>query len=68
MMHIFYSPEIDDPDNQQVPIQQLECFLAEHSILNNGHLDIVAPSHKNNNPNISDSLLIIAKLLFMLCS
>ena len=65
MMSLFYSPEIDDPDNQQFPIQQLACFFAEHNIFNNGHLDIVAPSPNNNNPNMSASFLIMAKLLFM---
>ena len=33
-------------------------------IFNNGHLEIVAPYPKNNNPDISVSVLIMAKLLF----
>ena len=37
-------------------------------IFNNGHLDIVAPFPKNNNLNISDSFLIMAKFLFVFCS
>ena len=42
--------------------------FSEASIFNNGHLEIFAPSPKNNNPNIPASFLIIAKLLFMFCS
>ena len=43
-------------------------FFAEASIFNNRNIEIVAPSPKNNNPNISAYFLIIAKLLFMFCS
>ena len=42
--------------------------LPEFIIFNNGHLEIVAPSTKNNNSNISASFLIIAKLLFLFYS
>ena len=40
----------------------------ESRMFNNGHIEIVAPSHKNNNPNISDYFLIVAKLLSMFYS
>ena len=43
-------------------------LFAEASIFNKWHLDIVAPSPKNNNPNISSYFLIMAKFLFMFCS
>ena len=43
-------------------------FFSEAIIFNNGHLEIVASSPKNKNPNISASFLIIAEFLFMLCS
>ena len=43
-------------------------FSPEAVIFNNGHLEMVAPSPKINNPNIFASLLIIYKLLFMFCS
>ena len=43
-------------------------FFAEASIFNNGHPYIVAPSPKNNNPNMSAYFLIMAKFLFMFCS
>ena len=43
-------------------------FVVESIIFNNGHIEIVAPSPKNNNPNISDSFLIIAEFLFIFCS
>ena len=43
-------------------------FFTEATIFNNGHLDIVAPSPKNNNPNMSASFWIMAKFLFMFCS
>ena len=42
-------------------------FFSEASIFNNGHLEIVTPYPKNNNPNISASFLIIAKFLFVFC-
>ena len=42
-------------------------FFAESRIFNNRHLEIVAPSPKNNNPNIFASFLIISKFPFMLC-
>ena len=43
-------------------------LFLESSIFNNGHLEIVSPSPKNNNPNIPASFLIIDKFLFMFCS
>ena len=43
-------------------------FFAEARIFKNGHLEIVAPSPKNNNPNISTYFFIISKFLFMFCS
>ena len=43
-------------------------FLPEAKIINNGYLEIVEPSPKNNNPNISASFLITTKFLFVLCS
>ena len=43
-------------------------FFAESSIFNNGNIEIMAPSPKNNNPNIYASFLIISKLLFIFCS
>ena len=39
-------------------------FPPEARIFNNGHIETVAPSPKNNNPNISASFLIISKFLF----
>ena len=43
-------------------------FFAEIRLFNNEHLEIVAPSPKNNNPNMSASFLIMGKFLFMFCS
>ena len=43
-------------------------FPPEAIIFNNGYIEIVAPSLKNNNPNISASLLIIENYIFMFCS
>ena len=43
-------------------------FFVEAIILNYGNLDILAPSPKNNNPNMSASFLIMDKFLFVLCS
>ena len=37
-------------------------------IFNNGDIEIVAPSAKNKDTNISASSLIMAKLFFMFCS
>ena len=50
---------------QNFPKQQLVCRI---HYIQKVHLDIVAPSPKNNNPNMSAYYLIINKFLFMLCS
>ena len=42
-------------------------FYQNQKYSTNGKLKIVAPSRKNNNPNILDSFLIMAKFLFMFC-
>ena len=68
MLRLFYCPELDDPDNKNNYNTATGMLFAEASIFNNEHLDIVAPSPKNNNPNMSASFLIIAKFLFMFCS
>ena len=65
MLRIFYSPELDEPDKSTISNTETGMFFAEASILNNGNLDIVAPSPKNNNPNMSASFLIMAKFLLM---
>ena len=43
-------------------------FFSEASIFNNRHLEIVASSPENKNPNISASFFIIARFLFVFCS
>ena len=63
----FYCHQLNDLDNKRFPKQQL-VFFSEASLFNNGHLESVALSPKNNNPNISSKFLIIAKFLFMFCS
>ena len=54
-----------DPVNQQVIIQLMEVF-PETNMFNSGVLEIVAPSTRNNNSKISDSLFI--KSSSFLCS
>ena len=64
----FYFHQINDLENQRLPKTVTSMFFPEYRIFNNGHIEIVAPSPKNNNTNIFDSFLIIAKLLLVLCS
>ena len=47
---------------------ETNMLFAEASIFNNVHIEIVAPSPKNNNPNMSASFLIMAKFLFVFYS
>ena len=68
MLRRFYCPELDDPEKSTISNTTTGMLFAEANIFNNGHLEIVAPSSKNNNPNMSDSLLIMDKFLFLFCS
>ena len=60
----FFLPSAKRPWQSMIHKTETGMFPPESRIFNNKHLDIVAPSTKNNNPNVSASLLIMDKFLF----
>ena len=62
MLLLCYCPQLDDPENQQFPIQQLKYSLKKQVY---STMDILKLWH---HLNMSASFLIIAKFLFMFCS
>ena len=65
---IFLLPSAKWPWQSTISKTETGMFFVEASIFNNGHLEIMASSHKNLIPYISASFLIISKLLFIFCS
>ena len=68
MFPLFYFHHLNDPDKSTIPKTATGMFFEEAIIFNNVNLETVAPSPKNNNPNISASFLITDKFLFMFYS
>ena len=62
--HLIQFHKLSDLHNQQVLKQEQEHFYHKPKMFNNGFIEILEPSPRNNNPKTSASLLIILKLIF----